>query len=161
MLFLFYNHLTLQSNIMKRLLFALACFLATTGAKAALFINNNTTCSADLMLRAHDVNNPGSCAYYSLFTLAAGTSAAYNNVTAVNAPTGPGWTLVGTTGFTNMVQTGSGWDGCYVTLPGFTAGVGAPGACTQASSVTGFSATCGTITCTWTIIGSNVFLDIM
>lgn len=146
---------------MKKLLFAVACLLATTGVKAALFISNNTSCNADLMLRAHDVNHPASCAYYSLFTVSAGSSAAYNNVTSVNAPTGPGWTLAGSTGFINMVTTGAGWDGCYITLPGFTAAVGAPGACTQASSVTGSSPTCGTITCTWTIIGGNVFLDIM
>lgn len=143
---------------MKKLLIAAACLLATTASKAALFITNNTGCSADLMLRAHDANNPGTCAYYSLFTIGATSSLAYNNVTSLN--TTPGWTLVGTTGFTNMVTTGSAWDGCYVTFPGFTAGVGAPLACTQASSVTGSSTTCGTITVTWTIIGSNVFLDI-
>lgn len=146
---------------MRKILLFVLLALTTVSSRAALYINNNTTSQIVLRLHAHDVNNPASCAYYSTrLNIDANYAGAYNNVTNLNAPGGPGWYLPSSGAI--MVTTGSGWDAATVwwgTLGQI--GIIGPGSCaTSGNTVT---ATIGstTITVTWTPLpGGNVLIDI-
>lgn len=146
---------------MKKILVLLLLAVATINANAALFINNNTTCDAVLVLRSHDVNNAGVCSYYSnRFTLAAGASVAYNNVTSVNYPAGPGWFLNGV-GAATMVAAGSGWDAVTVYYSSIFFDIGASGTCAPSMSYSGSAAGCSFTNASWTPLGGgNVLLEL-
>ena len=149
---------------MKSVLVFLLLAVATFSANAALFINNNTNCQAVLVLWAHDANIPSSCAYYSTrFTVPANTSMAFNNVTNVNYPGGPGWyQAVGGSGGATMIAAGSGWDAVTVYYGGgLTFNIGGAGTCTPVSSFSGSYPGCSFTNATWMPIGGgNVLLDL-
>ncbi len=148
---------------MKSVLVFLMLAVASFGANAALFINNNTNCGAVLVLRAHDAANPGSCAYYSTrFPIAASTSVAYNNVTNLNYPGGPGWYPTVGGGGATLVAAGSGWDAVTIYYAGgLTINIGGPGTCTPVGAYSGSYPGCSFTGATWTNIGGgNVLLDL-
>ncbi|PSK94222.1 hypothetical protein [Taibaiella chishuiensis] len=151
---------------MKSVLTFLALTVAGFSANAALFINNNTNCEAVLVLKAHDANNPGSCAYYSTrFPVAGNTSMAFNNVTNVNSPGGPGWYPTVGGGTATLVTAGSGWDAVtvyYGNLGGaITFNIGGAGTCTPVGSFTGSFPGCSFTNATWTPLGGgNILLDL-
>lgn len=135
--------------------------VATINARAALYISNNTQCDAVLILWAHDVNNPSSCSYYSTrFTVAAGASVAFNNVTNVNAPGGPGWYLPGVGGSATMTATGSGWDGVKIYYQNFDFDIGTASACAASTSYGANVPSCSFSLATWTVLGSNILLEL-
>lgn len=142
----------------KLILFVFIAMIAAFKGNAALFITNNTGCDVTLILYGHDVNNPGPCACYTTrLPVAGGTSFAYNNVTSANTL---GWYQFGPSGgAVTMVNISSGWDGVGVLFGGFMANIGNPGSCASTTSYTATSGGC-TITATWTVVGSNVFVDI-
>lgn len=145
---------------MKKVLTVLLLSIATFSAKAALFINNNSLCPVVLVFYAHDINNAGSCSYYSTrLNVPAGTSVAYNNVTNINSP-GLGWYQPGV-GSATLVTTGSGWDAVliYSTDPAGPQTIGNPGTCATGISYNASSAPCP-FNASWLNFAGNTFIDI-
>lgn len=144
---------------MKKLFVFLLLAVAAVNARAAIFINNNTTYSVTLTLWAHDANNMGSCSYYcNRFFVAGGTATAYNNVTSPGLVWSQPWQIPAT-----LVTAGSAWDAIDI-VPSIEAlsyaTIGNPGTCasgtTYSASAAGYS-----INATWTYLGGgNVLVDI-
>lgn len=138
----------------KVLALALLC-TAAVSAKAALFITNNTNCPISMSIRGHDSAHPGQCGLQSVeVTAPANGALAYNNVTNLN--TSPGWQ-----GGIIAVASGSGWDGIkFYALSGGAFGGWLGSGCGPVSTVT-FPSACGglTVTGTYTVIGSNTFIE--
>ncbi|WP_118953228.1 hypothetical protein [Taibaiella helva] len=146
---------------MRKLFIALLLSLSAVGAKAALFITNNTSCIMVVVIRAHDLNH-GICGLESgRLQVDPGTSAAFNNVATINT-TNPFW-INGQTATTSGGTAVWGWDAATVVSLGGTmwAEIGNPGSCFPTASVTTPNA-CGTnsVTADWTVMGSNTFIDI-
>lgn len=147
---------------MKKLLVFLLLAVSAIQAKAALFINNSTTCPAVVILYAHDGTNSANCAYYSgRFTVGAGTAVTFNNTADVNSPAGPGWFLPGTNGI--MPNNGT-WDAARVYYnqigPLGYQDVGNPGTCAPALSYAASIPGCSFNNVTWMSFGGNTFLFI-
>ena len=146
---------------MKKVLTVLLLSVATTfSAKAALFINNSSSCPVVLVFYAHDVNNPAACAYYSTrLEVPAGTAVAYNNVTNINSP-GLGWYLPGT-GSATLVTTGSDWDAVliYSTDPAGPQTIVNPGTCATGVSYNASNAPC-TFNARWMGFDGNTFISV-
>ncbi len=144
---------------MKKLFASLMLAGAAFSAKAAIFINNNTSYTVYVTFWAHDAVLPAPCAYISnRMPIDGGTSAAFNNVTSPGLAWGIPWNLPSTPGLA-----GSGFDAIDLvpTVSGlYWATIGKPGGCaTSTSYVTsggGYS-----INATWTDIGGgNVLVQI-
>lgn len=70
---------------MKKLLFAASLLLLGAQAKAALFINNNTSCTFNITMFAFDPTHIGCWGLQSnLITLTANSSTSYANVATLN-----------------------------------------------------------------------------
>ncbi|WP_162903379.1 hypothetical protein [Taibaiella koreensis] len=145
---------------MKTLLIALLLSLSAIGAKAALFITNNTSCIMIVMIYAHDQNH-GTCGLESgRLQINPGGSAAFNNVATINT-TNPFWQN-GQTATTAGGTTVWGWDAAIVNNGGpMWAQIGNPGSCFPTASVATLNA-CGTntVTADWMVMGGNTFIDI-
>lgn len=150
---------------MKKVLTLLGLAVAGFSANAAIFINNNTNCEAVLVLKAHDNNAPATCSYYSSrFPVAANTSVAFNNVTSLNTPGGPGWFSY-VNGSSTMIQAGSGFDAVTVyygnLFGGITFDIGTAGTCASSTSYTGSYPACSFTNAAWTNLGGgNILLDL-
>ncbi len=146
---------------MRKLTMMLLLSIATFSAKAALFINNSSSCMVVLVIYGHDANNLGPCAYYSTrLDVPAGSSFAYNNVTSLNAP-GLGWNQWGV-GAVTAVLPSSGFDAIQIwsTDPTGPHTIGNPGTCATGTSVNATTASCP-FTANWTQIGGgNTLLNI-
>ncbi len=149
----------IKTFFMKKILMFAVLLLATLSARAALFINNNTTCDRSLYIYASDANLPGPCSYYIWVKVPATSSLAYNNTGVLNAP-GYVWrdATIGPSGYITM-QTNGTWDAASIAPYPATAEVGRAGSCvpgTVASSTAGCP-----YTITWTSLGgNNVLVDI-
>ncbi|WP_118976598.1 hypothetical protein [Taibaiella koreensis] len=145
---------------MKKLFIALALLLSAAGAKAALFITNNTSCIMVVIINAHDANH-GICGLASgRLQLAPGSSAAFNNVATLNT-TAPGWQN-SQTATTAGGTTVWGWDAAIVTNGGIMwAQIGNTGSCSPTASVITPNACNGnSVTAAWSVLGGNTFIDI-
>lgn len=138
---------------MKTILFLPLLFLVAIQSRAALYINNATYCVNTVVVYAFDVNN-GTCMLRSeVITLQPQTAIAYNNVTSLNVA--PGWQ-----GGVIAVTTGPwGWNGAEINgSPSWS--VGGTGSCFATSTLT-MPTLCGdAMQATWTMIGSNTFLEL-
>lgn len=149
----------IKTFFMKKIMMVALVLVATLSAHAALFINNNTACDRSLYIYASDANLPGPCSYYIWLKVPAGTSQAYNNTGALNAP-GYVWrdASVGPAGYITMQANGS-WDAASLTPYPATPEVGRAGSCAPGNMVT-VTAGCPYIL-TWTSLGGgNVLVDI-
>ncbi|PSK94221.1 hypothetical protein [Taibaiella chishuiensis] len=150
---------------MKSVLAFLVLAVATFSANAAIFINNNTTCEAVLVLKAHDINSPGICSYYSSrFPVAANTSMAFNNVTSLNTPGGPGWFSY-INGSASLVTTASAFDAVtiyYGDLFGaINFDIGSTGTCAPSTTFSGSYPGCSLTNASWTNLGGgNILLEL-
>ncbi len=150
---------------MKKLFASILLAGAALSSNAAIFINNNTTCEAVLVLKAHNATNTAVCAFYSSrFPVAAGTSVAYNNVSNLNSPGGPGW-FSPTTGSVTLTAPGSTWDAVTVyygdMFGAINFDIGSAGTCAPSSSFSGSFPGCSLTSATWTNIGGgNILLDL-
>lgn len=145
---------------MKTLLVAALLLLSFGGAKAALFINNNTNCQMIVMLRAHDLNHNICGLESGRLQMEPISSAAFNNVATLNT-TNPYWQNgpATTSGGTAVW----GWDGAIVNSLGGTmwVEVGYPGTCYPTASVVTPNGCLGSnVTVDWYTVGSNTFIDI-
>lgn len=139
---------------MKKLLLAASLLLSFTGARAALFLNNNTNCTVYVQVYAHDLNH-GTCGLVSgRVSVGPMSSAAFNNVTNIN--TFPGW-LNGQTAVTTGGTTVWGWDG--IAFNGSLGGqVGNTSACFTTAILTVPNNGClpvAPVTATWTSLSST------
>jgi len=146
---------------MRTFLIALLLSLPAIGAKAALFITNNTNCSVTVTIYAHDQNHSVCGLESGRLQLAAGESAAFNNVATLNT-TLPGWQngQMATTAGGAAVW---GWDGAFVTNGSILwAQIGRTGSCFPIPVLVTPNA-CGTssVTTAWQAVGGNAFLDII
>lgn len=132
---------------------------ASTQAKAALFINNNTGCDMTMELYAHDLNHATCVLHSGWFVVTGNNSAAFNNVTTLNSGT-PSW-LNGPAVLTGGT-TVWGWDATkfYLTLAGGSGVIGATGSCIPNTSTTIPGACGSSVTVTWSSFGSNTIIDI-
>lgn len=93
---------------MKKLLFFVVMAVLGIQAHAALFITNNSNCTIQVRVRAHDANNTGPCALRSnVITILPGGFEIITDVSTLN--TIPGWqggTMATTAGGTTVW----GWD---------------------------------------------------
>ncbi len=146
---------------MKKLLSLLMLGAATFSAKAALFVNNSSSCPVVLVFYAHDATNPGPCAYYSTrLEVPAMSSVAYNNVSNINSP-GLGWYNVAT-GASSLLPVGQGWDAVQIwsTDPGGPQTIGNPGTCATGTTYPVTGASCN-FTASWTNLGGgNILLSL-
>lgn len=140
---------------MKKLLFTLFFSAAVVSAQAAIFINNNTDCDVLFFLYAHDASNPGLTS--NTITISAHSSVAYNNVSSLNIT--PGWSS-GVMATTTGGVTSWGWDCAKFEFPlsGASGGFGVN--CGDGTHVVFANACLGnTVDATWTVAGSNTFVD--
>ncbi|WP_162903380.1 hypothetical protein [Taibaiella koreensis] len=94
--------------MLKKLFFLVVMALLGIQANAALIITNNSNCTIQVRVRAHDINNTGACALRSnLITIAPGDFEMFANVSSLN--TVPGW-QGGTMATTAGGTTAWGWD---------------------------------------------------
>lgn len=144
---------------MKKLCFLIIMALLGMQAHAALIITNNSNCTIQVRVMAHDANHTGSCALRSnVITLIPGDFAMFSNVSSLNTAPGPGWdggAMAATTGGATVW----GWDAveCYG-LSNML--VGHPGTCATYSvgSIVGF---CGVadVGGEFYVTGSNTVAD--
>lgn len=143
---------------MKKLIASLLLAGAAFGAKAAIFINNNTSYTVYITFGAHDVNMPAPCSYLSWrLPVDGGSSVAFNNVTSAGLEWTIPWNIPAT-----PVITGSAFDIINIVpvYNGLSGSIGAPGGC---ATSTAYSASAGgyTINASWTAIGGgNVLVQI-
>ena len=147
---------------MKKLLAVLLLSLSAAGAKAALFITNNTACKMIVIIYAHDLNH-GTCGLESgRLVLDPGASAAFNNVATINT-TAPFWNF-GQTATTAGGTAVWGWDAAVVTNGSgapMWAQIGNPTSCFPTASVVSPGACNGSnVQSDWSVVGSNTFIDI-
>ena len=146
---------------MRKLTMMLLLSIATFSAKAALFINNSSSCPVTLVIYAHDANDLSPCAYYSTrIDVPAGSSLAYNNVTTLNAPVG--WHQWGVGAITTVLPS-SGFDAVQIwsSDPTGPHTIGNPGTCATGTTYNAATASCP-FTASWTPLGgSNILLDII
>lgn len=146
---------------MRKLTMMLLLSIATFSAKAALFINNSSSCPVTLVIYGHDANNTSACAYYATrLTVPAGAALAYNNVTSLNAPV-LGWHQSGV-GAVTAVLPSSGFDAVQIwsTDPTGPHTIGNPGSCATGTNYNATAASCP-FTASWTQLGGgNILLDI-
>ncbi|WP_162903381.1 hypothetical protein [Taibaiella koreensis] len=143
---------------MKRFLIVALLALLSYGAQAALFINNNTTCTFQGFVVAYDINTPGCIMHTNPMTIAPGTSYAYNNVSSMNVV--PGWGG----GYTATTTGGAwGWRSFLFNFQGSMVG-GHVGdlTCTTTNTITvpNVCLGSGTVTVSWGPLASNVVVDI-
>lgn len=145
---------------MKRFLMIALLALLSYGAQAALFINNNTTCTFQGFVVGYDINVPGCIMHTNPMTIAPNASYAYNNVSSMNVAPGWGGGYMATTAGGPGVW---GWRSFMFNFAGSMVGgtVGDP-ACTATTTVTvpNVCVGSGTITVTWSTVGTNTFVDI-
>lgn len=135
---------------MKTLLMAVLLLLPFTGARAALFINNNTNCPVVVEIYAHDLNHSTCVLHSGRIYMAANTAISFNNVASLN--TAPGWQgqIAVTTGGTAVW----GWDGAAFNGAGGGL-IGNTSACftTDNMTVPNGCIPVANVTATWTVIG--------
>jgi hypothetical protein len=145
---------------MKHFLTIALLALLSYRAQAALYINNNTTCIFQGFVVAYDINTPGCIMHTNPMTIASGTSYAYNNVSSMNVS--PGWGGNYMASITGGPGTW-GWRSFLFNFQGSTVG-GTVGDlfCTTTATVTvpNVCLGSGTVTVTWVLIGTNIFIDI-
>jgi hypothetical protein len=141
---------------MKQLfLFVVMAFIGLQ-ARAAMIITNNSNCTIQVRVLAHDANNPGVCALRSnLITIAAGDFEMFANVSSLNAV--PGWqggTVAVTTGGTAVW----GWDAVeYFGVTNMT--IGLPGSCAISVSASAEDLCGADVSAFMYVIGSNTVAD--
>ncbi len=121
----------LKKRMMKKLLFFVVMALLGMQAHAALIITNNSNCTIQVRVLAHDANNTSSCALRSnVITIAASDFVMYADVTTLNAA--PGWQG----GTTATIAGGTavwGWDAVEYNGVGSMI-IGHPNTCAQGVS---------------------------
>lgn len=141
---------------MKKLLFLVMMAVLGIQAHAALIITNNSGCTIQVRVRAHDANNTGLCALRSnVITILPWDFEIFTNVSSLN--TVPGW-QGGTTATTAGGTTVWGWDA--VEYNGVTnLIIGHPGTC--AIGVSGAAEDpCGAdVAGYFYVVGSNTVAD--
>lgn len=148
-------------KISTKVFAALLLIAASSQARAALFINNNTGCDLTMELYAHDFNHPTCVLHSNWFVIAANSSLAYNNVTTLN--TAPPFWINGPAVLTGGTAAW-GWDATKFYFSAAAGGgsgvIGATGSCVPNTS-TIIPGACGSnVTVTWTPMGSNTIIDI-
>lgn len=141
---------------MRTFLVAVLVLLSFTGAKAALFINNNTNCPVVVEIYAHDLNH-GFCGLHSgRIYMPPMSSLSFNNVADLNAS--PGWQ--GQTAVTTGGPGVWGWDGAAFNGAGGGL-IGNTSTCfsTDNMTVPNGCIPVANVTAAWTVIGSNVLLE--
>lgn len=145
---------------MKRFLMIIALLASLSyGAKAALFISNNTACTFQGIIVAYDINTPGCIMHTNPMTILPGAAYAYNNVSSMNAS--PGWgggymasTVGGTTAW--------GWRSFLFNFQGSSVG-GTIGdlVCTTTNTVTvpNVCLGSGNIIVTWNTYMGNTYIE--
>jgi hypothetical protein len=145
---------------MKQFLIIVLLALLSNGARAALYINNNTGCTYQAFVIGYDINVPGCTMHTNPMTIAPLASYAYNNVSSMNLSPGWGGNYMATTTGGSAAW---GWRSFLFNFQGSTIG-GTVGdlSCTTTATVTvpNVCAGFGTVTVTWTSFGGNVFVDI-
>lgn len=145
---------------MKRLLMIPLLALLSSGAQAALYVNNNTNCTYQYVIVAYDINTPGCVLHSNPVTIGPMSSDAYNNVTSLNVS--PGWAA----NYTATTTGGAGawgWRAFVFNFQGSSVGGTVGNAlCTAATTVTlpNVCAGSGTVIVTWDTPGGNVFVEI-
>ena len=145
--------------IMKRFLMIALMGLLSSGAQAALFINNNTNCTYEGYIVAYDINVPGCVMHTNPMIIPPISSFAYNNVSSLNVSPGWGGGYMATT----AGGAGSwGWRSFLFNFQGSTVG-GTVGdlTCTTTNMVTvpNVCQGSGNVVVTW-LPGANVVIDI-
>lgn len=152
---------------MKKLILAAALFMFGAQAKAALFINNNSTnCTLNITIFAFDPTHPGCWGLQSnVITLGPISSISYSNVATLNT-TAPFW-FGGATASTTGGLTAWGWTAGKFFFSGgggggATVGLASCGL-TMSETVPNPCGT-GTLTVTWTPLNSpnsnNVLIEV-
>lgn len=140
---------------MRTLLMAAFLLLSFTGAKAALFINNNTNCTVYVQVYAHDLNHPTCGLISGRITVPPIWSGSINTVADLN--TIPGWQ--GQTAVTTGGTAVWGWDG--IAFNGALGGlIGNTSACftTDNMTVPDICLPVANVTATWLSINAGTAL---
>lgn len=142
---------------MKKLILAASILVFGTQAKAALFINNNTSCPLNVTIFAFDPTHPGCWGLQSnLITLGANSSVSYNTVATLNT-VAPMW-YGGATASTAGGPTTWGWNAAKCFFTGGGGGSVGVSTCSVPPSVT--TTACGnSVTLSWQSFGNNILVE--
>ncbi|WP_118953223.1 hypothetical protein [Taibaiella helva] len=149
-----------MKKLFPKLLAGALLVTASSQARAALFITNNTDCDLTIELYAHDFNHATCMLHSNWFVVPANNSIAFNNVTTLNTGTpswinGPAVLTGGTTAW--------GWDASkfYFTVSSISGVIGNTGSCVSNMSTTMPGGCNGNnVTVIWTNPGGNSVIDI-
>lgn len=140
---------------MKKLYFLIVMALLGIQAHASLIITNNSTCTIQVRVRAHDANHTGACALRSnLITIPPGF-VMYTDVSTLN--TGPGWEG-GATATTAGGTSAWGWDAVEYSGVGSMI-VGHPGTCAPGVSDAALDPCGADVGAYFYVVGSNTVAD--